>query len=252
MRIWIFSDLHLTEPSEWLYRSFLAALDEPGASPLESGADTVVFAGDIFDLFVGNSSKFTTKNQPFFVKLKELHERGVQMFYIVGNHDFHLKEVLSPYGVKLIADELTLDLPAEKKKIYIAHGDLVDQADVGYLRLRKIFRNPFVRALIQSVPGGVIEKVAAQLSRPPAQQHLELPAKWSAPDRERLRLVYRNFARQKISQENIAYVVLGHCHDLDEIEPFYWNMGYPPVNRQYLFYDSSGAAIKRRDFPRIS
>jgi hypothetical protein len=40
--------------------------------------------------------------------------------------------------------------------------------------------------------------------------------------------------------------VLGHCHDLDQVEPYYFNMGYPPVHRQYLFYHDG---LKRMTFP---
>jgi len=245
-RLWIFSDLHLTEPSEYLYRSFLQALDEPELS------DTVVFAGDIFDLFVGNSARFSSKNAPFFNQLAKLHLRGVKLFYIEGNHDFHLKEILEPHGVQVVKDEITLTTE-RKKRIYIAHGDLVDQTDVNYLRLRKIFRSPVLRTLVDVAPGSLIETIAGKLSRPLSQQHSELPEKWQPEDREKLRKKYRNFARQKTVQGGEAdVVILGHCHDLDELPPFYWNMGYPPQHRQFLFYDAATNEVKRREFPRIS
>ena len=158
-----------------------------------------------------------------------------------------MDRVFIPLGVKIQKDEWMAQDPETQKKIYIAHGDLVDQSDEGYLRLRAFFRNPVIRSLIHVMPGKWIQKIAQQLSRSPDHQKADLPEKWPEHDRNRLRSVFRSFARQ----QKADIVILGHCHDLDEEPPFYWNMGYPPVHRQFLYYDSANNRVIRRDFPRI-
>jgi hypothetical protein len=63
--------------------------------------------------------------------------------------------------------------------------------------------------------------------------------------------VYRAHAETKRSQ-GFDFVVMGHCHDLDDWGGFYWNMGYPPVHRQYIVFDPRAGAAKvsleRRNF----
>lgn len=155
---------------------------------------------------------------------------------------------MHPCGVKVVKDEITLQDSDTKKRLYIAHGDLVDESDVNYLRLRKLFRNPVARAAILCAPGTLIERIAEKLSRPIAQQNTELPERWSEEDRNLLRLKYRKFAVKKVQVDQLAdVVILGHCHDLDEVAPLYWNMGYPPVHRQFLYYDTSTNNVKRRE-----
>ena len=245
MRLWVFSDLHLTHPQSFLYTSFLKALEEP-----QSETDTVVFAGDIFDRLVGDSNYFRSKYSAFIETLKKLNEKKVKLFYIEGNHDFHLKNFFK--GVDLKFEEEAVLLSAEtlsgKKMIYIGHGDLVNEADSRYLRLRRFFRSRPIQFLSECLPGKSVEWVGKRLSRPLSQKAKELPENWDPDHLRYLRSIYRKFAQNKKSQ-GFDYIILGHCHDLDQQEPFYWNMGYPPIHRQFIHYDSSADLVQRRNFP---
>ncbi len=136
---------------------------------------------------------------------------------------------------------------AGKKMILIAHGDLVDREDTGYLRLRKFFRSKAIRSLSSFIPGETMDWIGKKLSRPLEQKAREIPDYWTPDEQKRLREIFRKFAEEK-NRQGFDYIVLGHCHDLDEITPFYWNMGYPPVHRQFLYYDSTEDLMKRRSF----
>lgn len=236
-RIWVFSDLHLTDPDSSMYRALIEALDEP-----DSSADAVVFAGDIFELFVGNSPYFTSKNATFFKSLEKLAAKGVALFYIQGNHDFHLETAFAGLPVKILDAELILG------KIYIAHGDLVDPNDQGYLALRKLFRSNFTRTLAHLLPGAVLKWIGETISRSHEQKERDLAS--DPAQVPRVRPVYRKFAEEKNSQ-GFDFVILGHCHDLDDLQPFYFNMGYPPVHRQFLYWSAESNSFKRRDFSGI-
>ncbi len=247
-RIWIFSDLHLTQLDSELGMAFLRVLSEP-----RDREDAVVFAGDIFEILVGDSAYFKKKYQRFFDSVASLLRKGVAVYYIEGNHDFHLSRLL-PAGVVFAEDAISLSLePGDGmlKKIRVAHGDLVDQHDLGYLRLRALFRSMPVQALAHVIPGKWIEALASGIAREATRKAKELPENWDAESRERLRTIYRSSAE---SQHRLGFdfVVYGHCHDLDEFGGFYWNMGFPPVHRQYLVYDSASEAGKdsllRRNF----
>jgi UDP-2,3-diacylglucosamine hydrolase len=241
MRLWIFSDLHLTDSASPLYLSFLRILHEPTTLN-----DCVVFSGDIFDLLVGDSPYFHDKFQGFFMAIERLASLGVKLHYIEGNHDFHLRKHFPPavhfHEESVVIKDLTHE-PA--KRIYIAHGDLVDQADTSYLKLRKILRAKPVEVLSGLIPGRLIDKIGNVFSRPLSRKSGDLPEYWPSERREKLRAVFHQFAKQK-RDEGYDYIVLGHCHDLDQVAPYYFNMGYPLVHGQYLFYHDG---LKRMTFP---
>jgi UDP-2,3-diacylglucosamine hydrolase len=245
MRIWIFSDLHLTDSKSSLYQAFLKTLSEPNRAD-----DVVVFSGDIFDLLIGASAYFQEKFSGFFTAVNALHARGVKLHYIEGNHDFHLRELFSEQ-MKFHDDAVILEdasfQPA--KKIYIAHGDLVDTNDYSYLRLRGFLRSGPIQRLSKTLPGKWIENLGNVFSRNLEQKADEIPEHWSQTKQAELRKVFRAFAKAK-HEAGCDFVALGHCHDLDQIEPYYFNMGYPPVHQQYLFYESQAnpASLKRVRF----
>jgi len=233
-RIWFFSDLHLADSQSNLYRSFLQALDEP-----ESASDAVVLAGDIFEIFVGNSPYFIEQNWEFLKALRTLAARKVALFYIQGNHDFHLEQAFVDLPIQVLDSELVLG------KLYVAHGDLVDQQDQGYLRMRKVFRSYAFRKFVDLLPGKAVQWIGETIARSHQQKETDLP---SQPGQvPAVRPVFRAFAEEK-KRQGFDFVVLGHCHDIDDLQPFYFNMGYPPVHRQFLHYSAESNSIKRRNF----
>ena len=234
MRAWVFSDLHLTDSNSSLYRSFLKTLETPSRPD-----DVVVFSGDLFDLMVGDSDYFRRKFAGFFKAVERLAASGVQVHYIEGNHDFHLRKLFQT-AVRFHDESVVLEDRSHSKpvKIYIAHGDLVDEDDTGYLRLRAFLRATPIRVLSSILPGSMIEKIGFAVSRPLHQKADEIPEMWSPEKREHLRKVFREFAKSKHRDGN-DFVILGHCHDLDSVEPYYFNMGYPPVHQQYLYYENT-------------
>lgn len=240
-RLWVFSDLHLSNPQSSLYQSFLKALDEPN-TPL----DVVVFAGDIFEIFVGNSSYFMQKHALFIKAIELLHSRKVQMYYIEGNHDFHLESAFRKNSVHILDSELVLN--SSRAKIFIAHGDLVDQNDHGYLWMRKAFRSRTFKAMAKLFPGKAVEMVGEFIARSHEQKERDLSRQ--PGETPKVRPVFRAYAEEK-KRQGFDFVILGHCHDLDDLQPFYFNMGYPPVHRQFLFYSAESNSFKRRVFTGI-
>ena len=136
------------------------------------------------------------------------------------------------------------------QKIYIAHGDLVDTRDRSYLRLRAFLRSPLMEFLCEHAPGRLIEMIGEASSRPHSKKIDDLPENWPLDHLLKLREKYRYFAKMR-HLEGYDFVVLGHCHDLDQVDDYYFNMGYPQVHGQYLFYEStvqSPGTLKRKLF----
>jgi UDP-2,3-diacylglucosamine hydrolase len=233
-RLWIFSDLHLTDETDGLYGPFLTALSTPSKS-----GDAVVFNGDIFDFLMGENAGLVARFPAFFEKCRQLTSQGVKLYYIEGNHDFHLSCLSAAAGFEVCDPELLLQTECGKK-IYITHGDLIDQEDRGYLRLRKLFRSSFVRIASGIVSTSFLMGIAKRIGRTPTERLKQTPS-------ARVRACFRTFAENKI-KHGVDFVVLGHSHDLDEVAPSYFNMGYPPIHRQYLYFEKATGLV-RRPFP---
>jgi len=237
----VFSDLHIQSQNDPMYRSFCDVL-----SGKPSPGDYVVLAGDIFDLFVGDKKAFLDRYSEFFLILENLMNQKVRVDYIEGNHDFQLDQVLKRYGVHHHDAEVEINL--EGKKFYIAHGDLIDEEDRGYRLLRGIFRSKIFSQMVKLAPGAWIDQIgqtSSKVSRKYNPMQINL----------RVRGLFRDFALTKFHQ-NFDYIVLGHCHDLDETvvdlggrQGQYINMGFPKVHGFFLSWKPGEILVKREQLP---
>ena len=245
MSIIAVSDLHIWGPEDPLYLSLLTLLNErvlPG--------DTVVLAGDIFDLFVGNKSVFIEQYSTFIEAVRNAGARGAIVHYIEGNHDFLIKKAFQG-TMRVYTHPNNVNLETEGKKFYFAHGDLVDQKDYGYRLLRMFFRSPVMRALVSIVPGKWLEDFGKLSSRISRQRHSQLPHHRIEP----LRKIFRNYAAEQVA-EGYDFVVMGHCHDLDEMtfrvgnrKGQYVNIGYPRIHGSFLSWVPGEEKIQREKLP---
>lgn len=239
MKVVVISDIHIFGPEDPFYGALLALMRDG----LEPG-DHFVLAGDIFDFLVGNQPGLVRGYAAFFESLRDIGLRGVRTTYIEGNHDFHLHPAFRGIAnLTIVPEEVEIATP--NRRIYVAHGDLVDVEDRGYRALRFFFRSPFIRGAARMLPEAVVRWIArrsADSFHGPVLRESETEGE-SRP----LRKTFRDFARRKFLAGFDA-VVLGHCHDLDgadfssgERVGRYLNVGYPRIHRQYVvFTDENG------------
>src|SRR4051812_11842373 len=97
MRVLVVSDLHISGPEDPLYASLLSLLKDKAQR-----GDTLVLAGDIFDLFIGAKPIFISRYWEFLQELTSAGRRGVELHYIEGNHDFLIRRAFSKIpGMKI-------------------------------------------------------------------------------------------------------------------------------------------------------
>ncbi len=249
MRLLIVSDLHVWGDDDPLYESLLRLLKNE-ATP----GDTVVLAGDLFDLFVGNKRIFISRYRRFFEGLREAGQRGVHVHYIEGNHDFLIRKTFQKIpGLWVHSSDVQIETGG--RRFFVSHGDLVDRKDYGYRALRGFFRSPVMRAFIWMMPGAWIDWIGQTSSKRSRAKNPALPMQLPQERMDGLRRVYRNYASAKFS-EGFDFVVMGHCHDLDEMrlkvgerEGQYINVGYPRTHGSFLFWSPEQARIERRPLP---
>lgn len=126
----ILSDIHLGTKhcqDEKLLR-FLKSLEAPcGHKYL---IENLYLNGDIIDMTNMNHKIFWSKHRTILKKFLRMADKGVKIIYLVGNHDFHLHELLKNdfdldfNGIEF--KERFVHLAADGKKYLILHGDQFD------------------------------------------------------------------------------------------------------------------------------
>jgi UDP-2,3-diacylglucosamine hydrolase len=249
MNLYVISDLHIWGSGDPLYHSLLALVRDRSRP-----SDTLVLAGDLFDIFVGNKEVFVSEYSEFIAELKAAARRGVQIHYIEGNHDFQLRGALGGIGgLELHSEKVTVS--CEGKRFFIAHGDLADGKDYGYRLLRGFLRSPVVKTAVALAPGELVRRIGMKSSQYSRERTPRIPTELPIERRERMRTVYRSFAAERLS-EGYDFVVMGHCHDLDE-KIFkiggrigqYINVGYPRAHGSFLSWRPGDERISREKLP---
>jgi UDP-2,3-diacylglucosamine hydrolase len=249
MSLYIVSDLHIRGDSDPIYRSLLTLIQER-----VQASDTLVLAGDIFDVFVGDKKLFRDRYDEFFRAVAETAARGARIEYIEGNHDFLIHRVFKRIPGVAVHDEQVV-LRLEDRRFFIAHGDCVDAGDYLYRFLRMFFRSVPFRAFVRSIPGSWVDWIGNRSSQYSRHAKPSLPSSLPTERIERLRNLYRSFAAEKLAQGH-DFVVLGHCHDLDEMKfsiggraGQYINVGFPPVHGSFLSWSPGDKLIERERMP---
>ena len=231
------SDVHLKEPEDANYRGMLALLDGLDGLP------DLYILGDFFDFWFGFSRVVPGRYVPVLAALKRLADGGTRIHFVEGNHDFHMGTYFTrTLGAVVHPDCAEVDL--DGKRLYLAHGDLVDEADRGYLRMRRVLRSAPVTWLADAMPPRWLLSFADRL-------HQVAGGEMNGP--RHLAGRFREFARE---QWRVGYdgVVLGHCHVPELLEEshegrpcFYGNAGDWLKNYTFLAYDGEGFSLRRAE-----
>lgn len=125
----IISDLHLGNPIFFRNNSlknFLRYLSRNGIS--------LCINGDGLDLLQFSPGKFVKDIKSTFKSLKEFILNGRnEIYYILGNHDLFMKNILEETGIFAVAP--SLEVRSGDKRIYIEHGHFHDYLFQNYQKI---------------------------------------------------------------------------------------------------------------------
>lgn len=213
MKIAIFSDLHLKHGPSEKRDFFVSTLKE-----LHEDCDELWLLGDIMDLFVGSFSFWRQEFDDVFSALKIWTNSKKKVIWIEGNHDFHIKNLIESLGIEHFDEccERSLKIQGQNsvKKVYLAHGDLVDDTDMAYLKWRQFIRHPTFKKFIENCPEFLASKALWPLARQLSQQSRKYD---NVSDIPAVRERFRAFSMQKFN-EGYQGVFLGHSHVFDKFE----------------------------------
>lgn len=154
--ILLISDLHLEEKRPDITRAFLHFLATRARQ-----AEALYILGDFFEVWIGDDA-MTPFQQSIADALRALSERGTRIYLMHGNRDFMLgKGFCRAAGCTLLGDPSVVELGGER--VLLMHGDSLCTRDEGYMRLRRLLRNPLSLFILRHLPLSTRRKLARKL-----------------------------------------------------------------------------------------
>jgi UDP-2,3-diacylglucosamine hydrolase len=154
--ILLISDLHLEEERPDITRAFLHFL-----ATRASQAEALYILGDFFEVWIGDDA-MTPFQQSIADALRALSERGTRIYLMHGNRDFMLgKGFCRAAGCTLLGAPRVVALGGER--VLLMHGDSLCTRDEGYMRLRRLLRNPLSLFILRHLPLSTRRKLARKL-----------------------------------------------------------------------------------------
>jgi UDP-2,3-diacylglucosamine hydrolase len=185
---------------------------------IASDTSHLFIVGDLFDFWFDYGTVIPRGHVRTLAAIQDLLEGGVQITYLMGNHDFgHATYFGEELGIKV--DHGDVEATINGTRFYLSHGDGKAHNDTGYLVLRSILRNRGIQWLYRTLHPNIGIGLAARTSKGSRDY---TGAKDYGPHDG-----LRDFAHAKI-REGYRYVIMGHRHRVAEErfeDGFYINLG---------------------------
>ena len=168
------------------------------------GIGTLIIGGDFFDYWFEYNNKIPYGYESLLEGLKKLKQSGIDIHYILGNHDYwdfgYLKNNI---GINTHKGDLIIN--HKNKKIYFTHGDGILKNDHGYRFMKKIIRSKIFIKIYNLFNPNFTTKLANKISN--------TSSKYNHHDNN-VEIIKRDvleFARNKW-EENYDTILVGHYH----------------------------------------
>ncbi len=143
MRAIFLADAHLRQVQDQNYQKLLDFLDQ------QQDLDALFLLGDIFEFWLGYKYLAFTAYIPLLEKLRQLKESGTKLYFVEGNHDFHMGAYFTDtLQCTVIPDQQQVEW--DNRKLLLCHGDLLNP-NPNYHRLRRLWRSGLIRFLSKLV-----------------------------------------------------------------------------------------------------
>lgn len=156
----VVADVHLSPEDPDSQACFFGFLEREVA---DSKLGTIVFLGDLFDLWLGPPHLQEQHHRELAGRLAAMRERGLRLAYIEGNRDLFVAR----YHRDLFhrATEGSLLLRRGGRLFSLVHGDRLNRIDYNYRAWNMMVRNPAAHLLLRLLPRGWTLRAAAGLER---------------------------------------------------------------------------------------
>ncbi len=238
MKVIFLGDAHLEgtdDPNQSKLCEFLGELTS-NAEP----ASKLVIMGDLFIFWTGFKGSVYERYRPVLDSLIKVKERGTEIIYVEGNHDFSMGPFFTNIlDARVITNCGELDIDGER--ILLCHGDAINMV-LPYRIWRWFIRSPLASLIKMIATPKMIYDLGFYLSN-----------KSRTYSTERTKVVdkrLRAFARRHIS-EGFSGAIMGHshmaCFDSEEVngkKGFYANSG-SWMDGDYILYNDGKYELKK-------
>jgi UDP-2,3-diacylglucosamine hydrolase len=138
-KAYFISDVHLGLESRERERAkegrLIAFLDMVGRDGSE-----LYIVGDLFDAWLEYRAVIPKGFHRVLTKLEDLTRGGMPVHYLVGNHDFWMREFFADtLGINIHRE--AFEISVQGRRVLLHHGDGLAENDGGYRLLRRLLRN---------------------------------------------------------------------------------------------------------------
>lgn len=205
-KVFFASDNHLgapdSEASSPREKAFVQWLDS-----IAPEAAAVFLAGDLFDFWFEYKKVVPKGFTRTLGTLARLADRGIPVFYFVGNHDLWMNGYFEEeLGIPVYHRPQEFKLGG--KLFLIGHGDGLGPGDKGFKRMKKVFTNPLAKWLFRWLHPDLGVRLG---------QYFSVKNRLISGDEQTRFLGEENewlvqYARRKLNERHYDYFVFGHRH----------------------------------------
>lgn len=210
MKTYFLSDLHLGAPyfkdTREAERRVVAFLDL-----IKHDADRIYLVGDVLDYWYEYRYVVPRGFVRFFGKLAELSDSGIEITWLIGNHDIWIFDYIpSELGVRVVDGSLTEEIYGQT--VFIAHGDGVGKHPLSFRCLRRLFRSKTCQFFYSAIHPRWTVPFACKWSR-----HSRATGRKSGADWHPLLEHLEKFSKDYLaSHPSVRHFIYGHLHMLSQ------------------------------------
>ena len=203
---------------------------------------------------IGPHSQYFVRYQAYFDEVKKLLKNGKHIYYVEGNHDFHIKELYRKFF--LVNSDLDSSLFSiapyfeffdADKKFYLAHGDDIELGNPSYKLFKAIVTSLPLRYYANYLMPHFLIKTVGEYSAAQSRKRNNRRYKAEAdltPVKDNFRLSVEVFFKKRPRQ----VFVLGHSHVKDHYISAsgfeYVNNGYAQHTKTYISINDGDISFK--------
>lgn len=214
------SDVHVKNRNDVQYQLLLKFLTH--AKTCE--ATVICFLGDIFDLMIGSNTNYIKEYCEFFDFIYDSLKRGKKIYFLEGNHDFHIHDLfLNFIKTKNATEQMTSEftkiienfhygendftINLFNKKIFLTHGDQFNESLI-YPIYRKIIRSNIIKSIVNNK---LIYPVVDYVGKKASRASRKLNNKYSKLEKLEGNIIEKAILKYA-KDYKIDVIIFGHIH----------------------------------------